>query len=262
MLTHAQQLAAAALTLALGLLAVAAARRLGPRRGDRPGAAWALTGWCFLLVGGTATVHALLAAAATLAGEGSALYAAFLPWVGPANLARAVVAAVYAAALLVLLLARRSWAGAVAGRAPLVMLAGGFAALLAARATDVNGHEGLSLIALLGAATALVTMAALLAAVANDGLDQLLWFSLAAYALKEVVNTSLMATLVWWPLGDAGPILAALRTFYWISIGVLAVMCLLAWRRLVLAAAGRRVPALFERLHALRAPAADWTRPR
>ena len=258
MLTHAQQIASAALTLAFGLLALAVARRLGARRGSRPAAAWAHSGSAFVLTGGLALVHALSGFGAWLAGPESAFYRQVAAWMAPGNFSRAVLTAVYAAALLALLLVRRGWVGAVAGQAPAAFVVATVAALGAARAAGLAGFEGVSIPAMVSAVAAVVLMAALLVAVVNDGLDQLLWFALAAYALKDAVTVSLMATIIWWELGDAGPVLAALRTFYWISSGVLAVMCGIAWRRLAQAAAGRHVPALFERMHALRAPAPRW----
>ena len=260
MFNHVQQILAAVLTLLFGVLAMSVARQLASERPDRAAAGWMLTAWCFTVVGTVAAAHALFAFVAWMAGPESGVRAVYDAWTGPANFARIMVVLVYAGLLVLAMLVRRRRATRLAVRSP-VLLAGTLVMAMAAAYADgqLEGHRGVAALGVLGAATAMVLMGALLAAVVNDGLDQLLWFALAAYALKEVISTSLLAILVWGDMADQAVLMQAFRVFYWLSAAVMAGMSLLAMRRRSLAAAGRHVPALFERMHALRTPAADWS---
>lgn len=252
-MAYLQQIVSSASLLLFGVLALLVWRRFGPVRRDRAALAWALTAASFLVVGVYATAQSLLAAIGWLLGEKSALYLFVGRWSLAANLARGVVSVLFGAMLLVLMVSRRRWGARVVAAAPAALA---LASLLFTLALYPLTHTGpyafLSVFALVTALTAIVMMAALFAAVRHDGLDQLLWLALAAFTLKETMSVSFMAVMSAWTMDYAG---TYWKVFYWV-LGVLGVaMVLLAARRLQLASGGRRVPAAFEGVHALRRPA-------
>jgi hypothetical protein len=248
-----QQLFFSGLVLLFGVLALLVRRRFGPVRRDRAALAWALTATSFLVVGTYATLQALLSAIGKSLGDKSALFLFMAQWSPAANLARGVVSILFAAMLLVLMLSRRRWAARVVAAAPAVLTAAAVLSTLALRRLpDPSADAFLTQMALVSALTAVVMMAALFAAVHYDGMDQLLWLALAAYTLKETVSVSLMAVMAAWTMTYARTYFAV---FYWVCIVIGACMAGLAARRLQLAVGGRRVPAAFEAVHALRRPA-------
>lgn len=254
MINHLQQIGAALLALLFGVLALRVWRRAGGGRRDRSTVAWGLTAAAFIVVGVHATLHTVLSAAASAAGPDSALYRWVVGWTVAANLGRALVSVTFGVLLLAALVVHRRWVPRVARAAPAILAGTAVAATLGALRLPPATIYGLSTsLAVLSTVTAVVMMGALLAAVLNDSMDQLLWLALAAYALKETVSVSLFAVLAWWSMAAH---VEAYRIFYWVALGLSAGMVGLAARRLRMATAGRRVPALFERLHALRRPAA------
>lgn len=256
MITHFQQIASSALLLLFGFVALRVWRRFGPVRRDRAALAWALTAANFLLVGVYATAHSLVAAAAVAMGGESSLYRFVAEWALPANLGRQLVSVAFSASLLVLLLSRRRWGPRVVALAPrgfLVIALGGTVAARVLRDTSV--YTLTRHLAVLFAVTAIVLMAALLVALLYDSVDQLLWTALAVYAVKETLSVSLLAILAWWSVAQAATFF---RIYFWLAFALSGVMCLLGAYRLRLAAGGRRVPAPFERLYAIRGrPAAE-----
>jgi hypothetical protein len=245
-----QQLASSGLILVFGVLALRVWRRSGTVRRDRAALAWAVTATSFLVVGVYATAHAVISTVSVAAGEKSWLYGFVSRSVQATNVGRSAVPVVFGLLLLALMVSRRRTAPRIASAAPAVLV-------LAAVAGTLIGHwfpyttvyDFFTRMALLYAATAVVLMAALLAAVQNDGMDQLLWLALAAYALKETVGVSLLAVIAFWGVADVKPYYAG---FFWMQVGVGTLMAAVAARRLHLAGGGRRVPAVFERLDALR----------
>lgn len=249
--THLQQLLTASLPLAFGLMALRVWRRAPLPRTDRATLAWGVTATYFVICHGYATGHAIVAAAADLgAGRNSALFRWVGSWAVAANLARGTVAFVYALVLLAVLVLNRRPLYRTARAAPalfaVVAVAGTAAALHLPMQTSFGLGTGLAVLSML---TAMALMGALLAAVLNDGMDQLLWGALALYTLKETVSVSLFAILAWW---STAPDMQAWHIFHWGSAVLGAVMVLIAVRRLRLAGEGRRVPALFERVYTLR----------
>lgn len=249
-----QQILASGFLLLYGAIALQVWRRAGPVRRDRATLAWGVTAAYFLLTGIFSTGQAVLATV----GWSMGLQSPILRWVGTwsvaANLARGTMGVVFALILLALLVTRRRWALRTAHLAPVLLPAGlvGFTALgLRIPTLEGNfywlGTGG----AVLSTASAVILMGALLAAVLNDGIDQLLWLSLALYTLKETLSVSLFAIIAWWSVTRAPE---AWYFFYWVAIALGAGMSLLAVRRLRLAGAGERVPALFERMYTLRSP--------
>lgn len=256
MVDQLQQVLASGFLLLFGVLALRVWRRAGPVRRDRAAQAWGVTAAYFLVSGVYSTGHAVLAFAGLEMGRTSPLFLWVGSWAIAANLARSVMSVAFSVILLLLLTVRRRWVFRLAEAAPVVL------AIVGAAATVVLQHmPGLLTMywlgagmALLSLATAVVIMGALLAAVLNDSIDQLLWLALALYALKETVSVSLFTIIAWWSLA-AHP--DAWRYFYWGATALAAGMSVLAARRLRLAGEGRHVPALFERLYTLRrSPAA------
>jgi hypothetical protein len=262
MATALQQIAATVPLLLFGLLALWVWRRLAPDSGgstlgtarDRATLAWGLTAASFLIVGTYATAHSALSALAIAMGKGTWLWDAVSQWALAAGAGRDAASVAYAAMLLGLMTLDRRAGTRILAVAWLVLVAVAVGTTLAARlllSYDAY-HAHFTLQAVLYAATAITLMAALVAAVLNDGLDQLLWLALTAYALKQVVNVSLLAMLAWWAVA---PQAEAMRIIFWTAIVAGAATMALAGRRLQLAVGGRRVPGVFERLDSLRRPA-------
>lgn len=249
-INHLQQVLASGLLLLFGVLSLRVWRRSGPARRDRAALAWSVTAAYFLVGGGYSTGHALLSATGWGMGRNSALLRWVGTWAMTANVARGALSVLFALMLLALLVLRRRWVYPMARSATLVMAA---AAVVSTVVTDWIGvrtaYGMLTCMAVLSMLAAVVIMGALLAAVLNDSVDQLLWIALALYALKETVSVSNYAALAWWMLAPHSEV------YYFLYGGAVALttgMCFLAARRLRAAGEGRRVPALFERVYTLR----------
>lgn len=252
-MAHVQQILSTVPLLIFGVLALLVWRRCGPVRRDRSALGWALTASSFVVVGIYATLHSLLGAAAQVLGQGSALWTVVGEWVFAANVTRGLVSAVFGGMLLVLMVSRRRWGARVVRVSP-ALLAG--TAVLASAALRLvqpdSGYTVLSSIAIVTGVTAMTMMAALFAAIHRDGLDQLLWLALAIFTLKETMTVSFMAVMASWTMAYAA---AYYTVFYWVAAAMAWCMVAVAARRLQLAGGGRRVPAPFERVRALRRPA-------
>lgn len=248
-----QQILASGFLLLFGVLALQVWRRAGPVRRDRATLAWGVAAAHFLLSGLYATAQAVLGAAGYSLGKNSALFRWVGEWSYAANLARGGLSVVFALIMLVLLVMRRRWVYRAAHLAPVLLtIAVVVLTAVALGMPALNTYYWLGTGgALLSLATAVILMGALLAAVLNDGIDQLLWLSLALYALKETLSVSLFAIVAWWSLAPYGQ---EVRVFYWVSAALAVGMGVLAVRRLRLAGEGQRVPALFERMYTLRSP--------
>lgn len=250
MVTYLYQLVASGLLLLFGLQARLVLRRAGPARRDRVTLAWAACASYFLVCGGYSALHAVLAAAAGRTGEKSVLYALVNEWAISANLARGVMAVAFGGLMLGLMLVRGRSIYRLVRSAPTAFVSLGISATLVARLLDVETLFGQSTgLAVLAMLTAVLLMGALWAAVLNDGMDQLLWLGVVLYTLKEAVMVSQMAVLAWWTVA---PHREVYYFFYATAVILGAGMCAIAARRLRLAGAGQRVPALFERLYTQR----------
>lgn len=251
-MAHVQQILSNAFLLLFGVLALLVWRHFGPVRRDRAALAWGLTAAKFLVVGIYACVHAVLAAVGKARGTDSALYGFVGDWALAANLAREVVSVLFAAILLVLMVSRR-WGGRVVAAAPVILAATALLSTVVLRPLPYTSNYAFaSSIAISYGVTAIVLMAALFAAVHYDGLDQLLWLALAVYTLKETMSVSFMAVMAAWTMTYAS---TYFTVFYWVTTALGGCMVVLAARRLQLASGGRRVPAAFEAVHAMRRPA-------
>lgn len=246
------QLVFASLFFTFGVLALRVWRRFGTVRRERAALAWGMTAAQFLLVGGTAVVHALLAAVSMAQGKESRLFRVMGDWGLPLNGGRGLASVVFGVLMVALLVVHRRHAPRVAQAAPAVLVVALAVGTAAGWTLPRTGPYAFStLLAVMNAATAVVLMAALLAAVQNDGLDQLLWLALAVFALKETITVSLLAVIALWGISYVLPYFHA---YFWLHVVLGGVMVGIGARRLHLAGGGRRVPALFERLHAMRRP--------
>jgi hypothetical protein len=252
-MTATLQLVNAALTLLFGILAVRAWRHLGAARWRKLEAGWLVTGACFVFVGVLGGVQTLVATAALRAGPGSPLYRTYLEWSPAGNIGREAGMAAYGLMLAVLLAVRSERVHQVSRGAVWVIggtVVGGTTA--AALYGTIDFHTQMTAVAVLSTAAVLALLLALLLGVMNDGMDLLLWLAVAAHAVKETLVVSLMATLAWL---ESARVMDAALIFYWINVVVAVIASLLAQIRLRRAIENRYVPALFERLHALRRPA-------
>lgn len=251
MMAHVQQILSTVPLLLFGVLALLVWRRYGPVRRDRAALGWALTASSFLVVGGYATLHSLLGAAGHVIGKGSGLYRLVNDWALAANMARAVVSVVFGAMLLVLMVAgRRRWGARMVSASPAVFAGTAVLATVALQPVRYpSSYSFLSTLAIVAGITAIVMMAALFAAIHSDGLDRLLWLALALFTLKETMAVSFMAVIAAWTMTYAA---TYFTVFYWVTAALAWCMVGVAARRLQLATGGRRVPAPFERVHALR----------
>jgi hypothetical protein len=250
MMAHVQQILSTVPLLLFGVLALLVWRRYGPVRRDRAALGWALTATSFLVVGTYATLHSLLAVSGRIMGTGSALYGLVNDWALAANMARSVVSVVFAGMLLVLMISRRRWGARVVASSPTVLTGTAVVATLALRPVRYpSSFAFLSSMAIVAGVAAVVMMVALFAAIHSDGLDQLLWLALAIFTLKETMTVSFMAVIATWTMTYAATYFTG---FYWVTAALAWCMVGVAGRRLQLASGGRRVPAPFERVHALR----------
>lgn len=249
-MAHVQQILSTVPLLLFGVLALLVWRGYGPVRRDRAALGWALTASSFLVIGGYATLHSLLAAAGRIVGTGSALWRFVNDWALAANMARSLVSVVFAGMLLVLMISRRRWGARVVAFSPTVLAATAVLATLALRPVRFpSSFAFLSSMATVAGVAAVVMMMALFAAIYTDGLDGLLWLALAIFTLKETMTVSFMAVIAAWTMTYAA---AYFTVFYWVIAVMAWCMVAVAARRLHLASGGRRVPAPFERVHALR----------
>jgi hypothetical protein len=250
MMAHVQQILSTVPLLLFGVLALLVWRRYGPVRRDRAALGWALTASSFLVVGTYATLHALLSAAGRAMGSKSALYAFVGDWVFAANVTRGILSVLFGGMLAVLMVSRRRWGRRVVSASPAVLVGTAVLASVVLRQVKVtSGYTVLSSIAIIAGVAAVVLMAGLFAAIHSDGLDQLLWLALAVYTLKETMTVSFLAVMAAWTMTYAA---AFYTVFYWVTAAMAWCMVGVAARRLQLATGGRRVPAPFERVHALR----------
>lgn len=255
MISHPLQIASSALILLFGVQALKVWRRFGTVRRDRSALAWKVTATSFLVVGAYATAHSLASGVGAAVGKQSALYLFTFRWGPAANAGRSVASILFGVLLLAVMVAPRRTAPRIASTAPAWLAAAAVASTLVAQWYPyATPYDFFTRMAVFNAATAMVIMAALLAAVQNDAMDQLLWLALATYALKETVSVSLLAVMAFWGMAHVKTYFLIL---FWLQVGVGCAMAALAARRLHLASGGRRVPALFERLHGLRRHAPD-----
>lgn len=250
MMAHVQQILSTVPLLLFGVLALLVWRRYGPVRRDRAALGWALTASSFLVVGTYATLHSLLSAVAGATGTGSAMYTLVSDWVFAANVTRGILSVLFGGMLLVLMVSRRRWGRRVVSASPAVVVGTAVLASVVLRQVRVtSGYTVLSSIAIVAGVAAVVLMMALFAAIHSDGLDQLLWLALAIFTLKETMTVSFLAVMAAWTMTYAA---SFYTVFYWVAAALAWCMVGVAARRLQLASGGRRVPAPFERVHALR----------
>ena len=252
-MTATLQLLNAALTLLFGIRSLQAWRHLGAARWRKLEAGWLVTGASFVFIGVFGAVQTLAATAALQAGPDSPLYRTYLDWSPAGNIGREAGMAAYGLMLVALLAARPERVRQVSLGALWVIggtVVGGTTA--AALYGTIDNHAQMTALAVLATAAVLSMLLALLVGVMNDGMDLVLWLAVAAHAVKETLVVSLMASLA---LLESARALDAALIFCWINVAVALIASVLAQIRLRRAIENRHVPALFERLHALRRPA-------
>lgn len=233
------QAAGPLLTLAFGVLALRVAARGGPGA-----AAWRLTGLAFAVDGVHSTLQAAAAVWAVAAGPGSVVYEAFVRTLPAGNSARSLLVLGYAVALLVL--ASRGEAAFPRHRVLpglLAMLAGGTA--LGMLEGEFAPERHFPVLAWLGVCTLLALFAALYRSLPGSALDFLLWGAVALYAVREALTANIVSMLAFMDLPVWTPSPYALLS---VSIFFLLLMVACAARRLAMARAGVRPPALLPRL--------------
>jgi hypothetical protein len=208
--------------------------------------AWHLSAWAFTIIAVSGALQGATALLAVRGGPGSAVWDLYLSWAAGGNYGRSLVVIVYGASLVALALRPRfpsdsphPWGWAMLASTGVGMVVG-----------HVEGPFGstnhLSHLAVLTAAGVIALLMALLAAAVVDNMDQLLWFTLAVYTLKDALSVSFFSLLAWFQF-PASQVDATV--LYAMAIGALLLMCALVLRRLVLARREEYVPSLFERVH-------------
>jgi hypothetical protein len=247
------QLVNTALTLLFGILAALAWRRLGADRWRKPQAGWLLTGTCFVIVGAFGTLHAIASVVAVRGGSGSVLYRLVIDWGPVGNIGRSVATLAYSIALASLVAAPLHRVHQTASTARWVIAGATVAGTACAAAYGpMSVHTHMSVLAVLATGSVMAMLVTLLVGVMNDGMDLLLWLAVAVYTLKQTVEVSVITILAWWDITSG---IEAALIFMWINVVAMTMASALAQVRLRRAIANRHVPALFERLHALRHPA-------
>ena len=233
------QLLFSLLTLAFGVLAVGVARCRArtPRNG-----AWLLTGVTFSISGTVATVAAVLAFPAVVAGPGSYLWDQFVYYSQVANHARAVAVLALAPALMLLVLRPRP----VQARATAILLASALAvgAVVGLMFGTAPHETQLALLGAVSLVTAFILFIVLYLALVKSSTDWMLWIALALYAVREMMNSNVqflisMAGVTWSPPGTL---------VLWFGAASVAVMLACTGYRFHLARIGRDAPSLMERV--------------
>ena len=237
------QFIAPLLVLSFGVLAL----RVAPDPGTSTRtSAWFMAGVTFTADGAVATVHALLAVGAFIAGEGTTFYDVYLRFMPPGNDARSMVVLGFALALAwVVLLERPAPRRRAIIAGAVVLLAAGFVVGLFEPPVATGGDHFL-VMSFFGAATAVLLFAALYRAMVRETLDWLLWVALALYAVHEAISSNVQTVLSW--AGFGGGWTPTTRAMHW--AGMLSALAMLActMRRLSIARAGGEAPGLLERL--------------
>jgi hypothetical protein len=231
-------------TVAFGVLALMVARRLG--RSTLPSVAWLVVGVAFTLEGISGIVQSSGAIWAVLAGDGSAVFAAYLRWSTVGNHGRSVLKIGLGLALLALPLMRRVptrvLSGVVTAWLLAFMLLGSF----------VGWSEGpmqashFSVVALLDSFEMIVIWGALACALFTGAIDRLLWIGLAINGVRQALNVVWTSALVW--SDTPGVWKPSVSTMQIYACAVLVVMIILAMKRLRLARKGVAVAGLFDAL--------------
>ena len=239
------QLLVPVLLLGFGVLAL----RVAPRPGTSPRtAAWFMAGVTFAAEGELATVHALAAVGAVLAGPGTRFWDVYLRLLPSGNGARSMVVLGFALALAWVVLLKRPSPPprAIVAAAAALMAAGFVAGLFESPIEQQKGREHWSMMSYFGAATAVVLFATLYWAMVRESVDWLLWVALALYAVQEALTSNIQMVLSW--AGFGGGWAPAARTMSWVGLVSAFIMLVCTARRLALARAGEEAPGLLERL--------------
>lgn len=185
---------AALLSLFLGVVCMAAARRPMPE-GDPHAAAWRLSAAAFLLHGVHVTAQASAAAWAYASGPGTPVYETYLRWMPSANYSRSVLMLTFAVLLttLVLLPAHRRgmmrWAPLALGVAAVV---GGVAGSFGEAFTERVHYARVSLLDL---TELMLLLVALYAGILREAISHTLWLALVVIAFYLALTVLWTAAL-------------------------------------------------------------------
>lgn len=243
-LTLTLQTAVSALRLAFGVLALRAAAE----RGDSPHAeAWYMAGVTFTLVGAVALLHSLAGIVAQL-NPGTPFYDVFLDLIPPGNDARSVLVLGFTLALAWVLLLERPWPSRrlIVRGAFALLVAGFLIGFLEPPVEQNRAGDHLTVMSVLGAATAIFLFAALYRGLVRGQIDWLLWTALALYAVEQALSSNIQTVLAW--AGFGGAWAPPVSSIMWVGLVAVLAMVACALRRLVIARDGGDVPGLMERL--------------
>ena len=244
-LSLATQLLVAVLTMGFGVLAL----RVAPEPGSSTRtAAWFLAGVTFAPEGAVATLHAILAVVAVLAGRGTSFWDVYMRFTPAGNDARSTVVLGFALALAwVVLLERpapaRRWSVLAV---PVLMLAGFVAGLFEPPVGSRQGADHFSVMSYFGAATAVLLFASLYRAMVRESFDWLLWVALALYAVREALSSNIQMVLSW--AGFGGGWSPPAQAMVWVGLVSAFAMLACTTRRLAIARAGGDPPGLLGRI--------------
>ena len=229
-------------TLCLGVLSLAAARRVGGT--SLQTSAWLVTGVAFTLEGISGTLQSTSAVWAVVAGEGSSVYAAYLRWSTVGNHGRSVLKIGLGLALICLPLTRN----VAPRRLPLavtvwLILFMGLGGLLGWSEGAIQARH-FSRVALLDTAEMLVTWGALFIALFTGAIDRLLWVALAVNGFRQALNVIWTSAMAW--LDTPGAWVPSSREMQVYACASLLIMVVLAFRRLHLAENGVPVSGLLD----------------
>lgn len=244
MITLVLQCLIAILKITFGCISLAVARhREGIPEVQR--GAWLITGIGFLLLGVSGTAHSFGAVWAFVSGPGTTVFDSFLRWGPVGNHGRNVLA--IGLALVLALQVRASW---TPGRRLVwisvctLLAAAGLGSWIGWQEGPLQQATHYSMIAVLDSMQMIMFGAVLLYALRTEGVDRLLWCSLALYAIRQALNALWWSGAAWIRVPDAWHTspreIQIYSFFFWVA------MLLTAAYRLLLARRGIRVPTLLE----------------
>lgn len=242
MLTWSLQFATSLLFLAIGILGLAIARRLGPAGAYRHG--WVLTGLAFTAHGANFVVQNLWGVAAMFAGRESGAMTAYLRFAPAFNHSRTFLLLGFCG-LLIYLAARRDRLPGQFSLAAAGVLAAGLlvgCAIGVSEGSIVGAH--FSIVARWDAVELLLLLGTLFYALLRNAMDRYNWGLLAIYGFMLALNVVSLAALAF--IQTPGAWSPSPRYVHIYRLALLAVMLGVTVRRYLLARRGERVPGLMD----------------
>jgi uncharacterized membrane protein YsdA (DUF1294 family) len=208
---------------------------------------WQLTGIAFLITGVINGLHKFWATWAFVAGAGTRVYTNYLQWTPALNYSRTFLCWMFAILMFVLIRtrgesARRRWT-LWTGALLLGAVVGGVIGIMEGSHYTSRHY---SAVALYDTLLMLALFGALLSAYITHAMDRHLWISITIFAVLGGFNAIWLSALAWVNIPGAWSPRPWQTQLY--SVLALFGMSALAYRRLLLARRGVRVPALLEPL--------------